>query len=611
MRAVLERDLLSQGTRPRAFLVRGVVVAAAAFMVLGGVLGSRWAFGYLEPKTFRIASWMALFSLVALTSAAAADCVVEERIRGTLPLVLATPEGPGGFALGKFASRAALALALFAAVLPLLAMCKLLDGGAWSRLVLFTMLAAAVILECVSWALLASTVSRRFESAALLSLGLPPARWWATIALGRLLWPGSQGAAWLSTGLTPVPSLLGYGVPPGPCPRGELVGLPALLRLGPEPLYLAFAVVFAVLAVRAAAALLAREGTWTLPTPRRLRLPLHRAAWRRALQYNPVFAKDLLGARGVATLIGLGVASVAIGAGAIYAASGPGGLPKVPKLHVTILSFAVTASSALAALAGATLLAQEKAAGTLPLLRITRLSHSRMLAGKILAASPPVVLAWAFSIAAVFIAGRVGAFHAGTFLGGLFLATLLPASFGVLGLGWGMTARTPGSALAGVVAALLLSNIGCGWWFALPALIIARDFWEDRLPGKFLENLAFPCLFLGSPWLVVQGFLGGMEGWFLYGGRTPSLNLLFLGSIVWIAGNVLYLWWAGKDLPRRFREELLREDDLSTGPTHPFTWKEWRERRLIDREERARGIRAPSKEWETVPDPASKSPPDR
>jgi ABC-type transport system involved in multi-copper enzyme maturation permease subunit len=611
MRAVLERDLLAQGTRPRAFLVRSIVVAAAAFMVITGLLGSRWSFGQLEPRAFQTASWICLFSLVALTSAAAADSVVEERIRGTLPLVLATLEGPVGFAVGKFLSRAALSFALFAAVLPLLAVCRLFDGGSWTSLLLFSMLASAVILECVGWSVLASTLCRRFESAALLALALPPLRWWATVALGRLLFPGSPGAQWLSTGLTPAPGLLGRGAPPGPCPMGELLGLPEFLRAGPEPIHLAAAFVFAAIAVRASAWLLAREGTWTLPAPRRLRLPLHRAAWRGALQFNPLFAKDLLGARGTASLISVGVAAVALGAWGLHAAAGPGSLPKAPKVHVMILSLSVTASSALAALAGATLLAQERAAGTLPLLRVTRLPISGVLAGKLLAASPPVLLAWAFSVAAAFVAGYTGAFHPGTLLAAFVLATLLPASFGVLGVGWGLAARSPGSALAGVVAALVLSGIGCGWWFMLPALVIARDFWQDRLPGRFLENLAFPCLFLGSPWLVVDGLLGGMEGWIREGSRSRSLGILFVASVVWLVGNVFYVWWGGKDLLRRLREALQQEEDLSSGPTHPFTWKEWKDRRRFEREDRERGVRAPSREWQPVPGTPPESGPGR
>jgi len=614
MLAVLERDFVSQGTRPRAFLVRGVVAAAAACMVFSGILGTRWVSGHLGTRTFEMASWIALFSLVALTSVASVDAVVDERIRGTLPLVLSTPEGPRGFALGKFASRAAMAAALFSTVLPFLAVCQMLDGGPWARLLRFAMLAAAVVLECVSWALLSSAVCRRFESATLLALALPPARWWATVALGPALFPGSAGAAWLSASLTPAPTLLGYGRPAGPCPRGELADLPGFLRAGAEPLHLLLAVLFAALAVKAVAALLAREGTLDLPAPRRLRLPLHRAAWRRALDFNPLLAKDLLGSRGVASLLLLGVVAVVLGAAAIHAVSGPGRIPRASHVHVAILGGAVTASSALAALAGATLLAQERAQGTLPLLRITRLPLRRILAGKVLAALPPTVLAWAFGIAQVFVAGYVEALQLPTFVVALVLVTILPLAFGVLGLGWGLSARTPGSALGGVVAALLLSSLGCGWWIALPTLMMARDFWEDRVPGRFLEDLALPCLFLGSPWLVVAGLIEGMEA-LLQPGRAGPVSVLFLAAVAWFVGNLLYLWWGGKDLPRRFREAMLREEELPPPPPRPGTPQSRREERRRAEEERRRALFAPLEDPDGASGlpggPAPESPPDR
>src|SRR5258706_330065 len=225
MRAVLERDLLAEGARPRAFLVRGLVAAGSALMVLGGVLGSRGTSGYLEARTFERASWIALISLVLLTPVATVDAIVDERVRGTLPLVLSTPEGPRGFAAGKFLSRAGLAFGLFAATLPLLAVCWLCDGGSFARL----------------------------------------------------------------------PSLL------------------------------------------------SREGTLALPKSGRMRLPLHRRAWRLALSWNPLLAKDLVATKAIGTLLTLGVLGVLLAVVALFSVSGPGGMSRAAEVHITAVSRTVMA----------------------------------------------------------------------------------------------------------------------------------------------------------------------------------------------------------------------------------------------------------------------------
>ncbi len=597
MRAVLERDLLAEGARPRAFLVRGLVAAGSALMVLGGVLGSRWTSGYLEARTFERASWIALISLVLLTPVATVDAIVDERVRGTLPLVLSTPEGPRGFAAGKFLSRAGLAFGLFAATLPLLAVCWLCDGGSFARLLSFTLLGGAVILEGVSWALLASAVSRRFESAALLAIALPPARWALAAVAASSLPAVGPGAAWLLLGTTPLPTLGGKGVPPGACPASELPWLPPGLRAGPEPLYLAGAILFAVLTVAATASLLSREGTLALPKSGRMRLPLHRRAWRLALSWNPLLAKDLVATKAIGTLLTLGVLGVLLAVVALFSVSGPGGMSRAAEVHITAVSRTVMASSGLAAMGGATLLSLERAHGTIDILRVTRLSVRELLLGKVLAALPAAGLAWAFSVGQVLVAANTGAFQPQVVPPALVAVTLVPASFGVLGIGWGLAARSPGGAL---------SSLGCAWWAAFPILFLARDFLGEKVSDRYLETMAFPCLVLGSPWLLVVGLLEGLES--LARGRPlngPSSSaFMFYVSLAWLCGNALYLWWAGRDLPRRFREALLREEDLSMGgATHPFSWRVWREHRVLERDERRRGIRAPSKEWHPVHGP--------
>ncbi len=615
MRAVLERDLVAQWTRPRAFFVRGFVAAAAVLMVLLGFLGTQGSAGSLDVRTFDRASWIVLTATVLLTPAFAVDAILAERQGGTLPLVLCSPVGPRGFVAGKLLSRTSLALAMLAAAWPALAVCHLLDEGSWHRVARFGVLEIAVVLELVSFALWASTFARTLGGAINIALILPAIRWWGTgwasMRIAEALADGSPLLPWIGYGVTPLPPFLGFGgLPekcPAPLPAGALLGFGPSLVEQPERIYLLGSLLFALATV----ALLGRRlaaGEPAIRSP--LRLLRRRAASPRRedalLGWNPVLWRDLRPYRGLVPKLLLALLVLGgIGAAALLTVES-GQLSKSRWVHARFVSWGVVAVSILAALEGASALVQERARGTLQDLRLTPLRAGTILAGKVLGASLAPLVAWILTVLAIIAAAVTGAFHPPATAAALLLATFVPAAWGILGLRWGLVAPSPGLALLGTAAAFVLCFLGFGWWLAIPVLFMGREAFEDLEAGSFLDTVVLPSLFLGPAFYLVQYQLLGLEQWVdpvpfrwtRWGAGPPLVSgYEYFLATVWSIGCLLYLWVQVRDLPRRFREAMDREDDLAASPRFFPTLRETIERRRLEREERRSAVRAPSREW--------------
>lgn len=226
MRAVLERDFLAEVVRPRTFWFRTLVAAAVSFTVLAVALDNP---RYLADQPDRAAKEIFLggaFTLLALlavlTPPAVVGSVLEERNRETLPLVLASPVRPAGFALAKLLARSGTVFAwALGAVVPLTAM-LLLGGVDTEDIATAGMLAAGVVLEMAAWSLWLSTVSRRMATAAVGAYLLPAGRWALTGVLAALVvvppWEGAappsalerQGGLWAAV-TTPLPGCFRLG----------------------------------------------------------------------------------------------------------------------------------------------------------------------------------------------------------------------------------------------------------------------------------------------------------------------------------------------------------------------------------------------------------------
>jgi ABC-type transport system involved in multi-copper enzyme maturation permease subunit len=596
VRAVLERDLLAQGTRPRAFLVRSVFAAAASFFVLTGLLSSSVRGASLDPDSFRLASWVTLLALVALAPSTCVDAVLGERLHRTLPLVLASPVGPRGFVAAKFLSRGGLVLALLATAVPALSVALLVDGGPFTRGLRFAVLALAVAAEMLSFGLLFSARCERLENAAALALVAPPVRWILTGFLfawtGRALAPGDPTWAWVGYGLGPLDFLAGFGRLPEP---PKALASSGWLLERPERMYLLSSLAFAFLALRLAARFAGTGEPAASPRPRGLAARRSPEPGRegRLLDWNPVLWKDfrVLRTRGQ-LLVHLALAAACFGALAVFLRRGGPGMPA--SVHFEFLGWMVTGTSILAAVQGASVLAQEKARGTLEFLRMAPLPPREFLLAKVLAAAPVPALGWC--ACAIHMYGAVGSGSVRPLAGAeaLLLATVIPASYGLLGIRWGLAAPTPAMAQVGASLAILVSVVGCGWWLLAPLVLLLAEAGTSGSERTFAGTVVAPALLLGPPFFV----LGTLSLW-CQGERVDGFLLLF--ASLFLFGHLVYLFAAGRDLPLLFAREVARETPPPRSGRFFPSLRERIEKRRLEREERKRAVRAPSREWRDVP----------
>jgi len=173
MRAVFERDLVYEASRPRAFRSRtylGLLVATAvAFVLIFCRLQLVSAPDLVATYVFRAGAATVVAMLALLTPASVAGAVLGERVQETLALVLASPVGPRRFALAKLLSRTAVILSWGLAALLPLGITVLLGGVGAAEVLRFVGVSTAVVLELAAWALWVSTVTRRPATAALLA----------------------------------------------------------------------------------------------------------------------------------------------------------------------------------------------------------------------------------------------------------------------------------------------------------------------------------------------------------------------------------------------------------------------------------------------------------
>jgi hypothetical protein len=185
MRAVLERDFLAEASRPRAFAVRCMLAAAVAALatalLAGGIRVLRAPPDVVGTLMFRGAGGALLLLLYLVTPPLVIGSILGERQAGTLPLVMATPISPAGFALAKLASRSGLVLLLALAVVPGLLLPLAIGGVGARHLVAIGGLAVALVLEMAATALWTSASHRKVATALMVSYLLPVFRWGLTL----------------------------------------------------------------------------------------------------------------------------------------------------------------------------------------------------------------------------------------------------------------------------------------------------------------------------------------------------------------------------------------------------------------------------------------------
>ena len=304
MRAVLERDFLSEIVRPRTFWFRSLAAVAVSVVVLG-IAFDNHAYWLQAPdraarEIFLGGAFTLLGLLAVLTPPTVVGSVLDERVRETLPLVLAAPVRPSGFALAKLLARSGTVFAwALGAVVPLTAL-LLLGGVSAGDIATLVLVAVGSVVEMAAFALWISTVSRRIATAAILAYLAPALRWGASIGFAalflspptepfrQLATPAVQEASFLLLSTTPllaagrladareydreVQRALRRGTADASpvfmmTPRGPRYVPPPPPRPVPVPfaarhpgiVYLAWSLLFALAAVAAAGRRLARE----------------------------------------------------------------------------------------------------------------------------------------------------------------------------------------------------------------------------------------------------------------------------------------------------------------------------------------------------------------
>ncbi len=499
MRAVLERDFLSEASRPRSVVFRTVLGAVVATVVCLLLLQGTGAYGSNPDTVGRavfIGGSIALLVLLALmTPALVVGSILSERQGLTLSLVLATPVGARSFAAAKLLSRWGVTLLIAFAALPCLALTTLFGGVSGTQLEGIVVTSLALSLEMAAWSLWFSSISRRLATAAVLSFVAPLVRW---ILAGFMMgWIGSQDWATAAIGATfpigPAAELIEPGT------FAQLPGIPdtpalpwagRLLLEQPWWAYLAFAALGAGAAVAAAGSRLKSESE---PRESLLARTGKGRRWFRGRPPagNPVTWKEvrlLNSASSRPLFYGVLAAQVLILVLCSKAVEDKEGILLLVAALTTLISF-------VAAVSGAAAFGHERAQGTYDLLRISLLTPGQIVRGK---------------LAGVFVGlGFLASVPVGTALAGLlggsaeplvFVAILAaiavgPGSWALIGSACAVLSKSPRAALVRTCSLFAILLVGLP---LLGVLFGVIGSWS----GKFEVYL-----FMASPPAATWGFL--------------------------------------------------------------------------------------------------------
>lgn len=576
MRAVLERDFLSEVGRPRAFAFRAFAAAIVALVLVLVFVENSWEFRR-RPDTvaqtlFMGGSIAVLCVLAVLTPPSVVGSILEERQRETLPVVLTTPVGPFGFAAAKLIARSLSVLVWAAAALVPLAAVLLLGGVGTGQILDFAMIAVGAVLELAGWGVAISSMTKRLASAAVLSYLLPFARWLA-FAVAAFFWmeppPNApRGGPWTMmpdgpTALlvsTPGPAVLHMCIPREwdratadiYRPSGRT---PPLAAGEPAAAFLLTGILFAGAGVLAAGLRLRREAEpqrgagsgWLM---RRLRRPIppegDALKWKETRLLNAAASRPLY----YSVLVVLCASEVIF---LVLALNWPPSTRDLQELGCGMLSAHLGLLGLVAAIVGAASVAQERTTGTLDLLRASPISPRSYLKAKVAGTLRGVLFLGLFPLLHLLVMGTTGIVAPITVAVAAVYAFLIPVSWALIGTAAGLSSSRPATAVARAGAAFGVMLIG------LPLLAVVCDEPLDlNDAAEFLLSGWQPA----TVWLALDASertfnSAGYPDW--YGSR--GLRDEHEGAIVWTAILVvitLYAWWRA---PRRAEVVFDRERD--------------------------------------------------
>jgi ABC-type transport system involved in multi-copper enzyme maturation permease subunit len=480
MRAVLERDFLSEVSRPRAFLVRAALAALVAIFALGAFYVAhdvrRIPMDRLGAVVFQTGAIGLLAALALATPPLVVGSVLEERRAETLPLVLAAPGRPAGFAAAKLAARSGTLLVFAGAALPCMVIATLFGGVGAAHVVGLAALVLAVVLEMAGWSLWVSTVSRRPTTALVFAYLLPAIRWGVTLLVGAWLSPARRVFApvrgpvastiWSPPFLettTPFGALATLlGLDPFELQRRARffpaggTGTPFLAEVPWLPA-LVVAVGVALLAVRFSGIALRTEAEPPRPS-RTLRTARSRRLFRGCPgDGNPMVWKEtrLLDAAGSRALyyrvLGLMMAAELGGMISLVAGHRPA---------IGFFAFHVALLSLIAVVNGAATIGNDRSRGSFDLLRASPLTAAEVLQGK--AAGVLVGVGFLACVPAchLLLGLAVGVFSFRTVIAGFGMLVAIPLAWTAVGLSYGIHFPRPQAAV--MRATLFLAAVSMG-----------------------------------------------------------------------------------------------------------------------------------------------------
>jgi len=213
---VIARELRAESRSPFTYWLRvlgaaALLMAAAFFILLHGFRADE---GEKLFSQLHCALHLAIWVLVPLLTA---DCISRERREETLGLLFLTPLKALDIVVAKSLAHGLRAATLVLAVLPVIALPLLMGGVSWKQATASLFLNASALCLALSAGLLASSMSKTWIRALILSFGLATAFAYVfcaglgslfSVAYGRTPFPFYQD--WLRSGLQ-----LAMGINPG------------------------------------------------------------------------------------------------------------------------------------------------------------------------------------------------------------------------------------------------------------------------------------------------------------------------------------------------------------------------------------------------------------
>lgn len=480
MNAVFERDYVRVSTSARFLWMRAglaVGVAAIVGLLLAGAYVTR-NFAEVGDRVLRVSLGAGLVLLLLATPGAFATVLVHARAQNSLAVLLATPLRPLQVAWGAFGARALGMLLLVVATWPPVALAFVYGGIHASQLFSATSSVVAATLLCAAPSFAISAFAKR-TGAAVVAAYLTSATLLTALAAAGWYLETARADPFAAAAVSPlhaVQAALDVTAAAAGTDRGAYV-------------LLAAAIAVSVVSVGFA--------TWRLRAEARGDLDAGAAAVAvrapRPLRYeNPVLDREMRAGSDRARGAGRTLLAVLVVSEAAYGATLllTGDTTSIP-VFGGFLAFQVVLLVLAAAAAGATSLAAEKESGTLDVLRVTPLTPSQIVRGKLaglLRAQLPCLVVPVLHLAWGAAVGIVSVFAIPAVLA---IGLVVVSTWAIFGMSQSLDQRDPHRAVVRTMGALGIFGLLVAGQLGIPAYgVLSRSDPYIRMTVAFGANPA-------------------------------------------------------------------------------------------------------------------------